>query len=159
MLLVLQKCTKRDDFFQHKHTRNAAFANAILSLNMPVERFIFVSSLSVFGAIHEQLPYKDIEENDTPLPNTAYGESKLQAEKVLANTSYNGKTLPYVILRPTGVYGPREKDYFLMAKSIKGHTDFSVGFQRQDITFVYVKDLVQAVSWLLIREKQEEHIS
>jgi len=32
-----------------------------------------------------------------------------------------------------------------MAKSIKGHTDFSVGFQRQDITFVYVKDLVQAV--------------
>ena len=52
---------------------------------------------------------------------------------------------PYVIYRPTGVYGPREKDYYLMAKSIRQHTDFSVGFRRQDLTFVYVKDIVQAV--------------
>lgn len=52
---------------------------------------------------------------------------------------------PYVIYRPTGVYGPREKDYYLMAKSIRQHTDFSVGFCRQDLTFVYVKDIVQAV--------------
>ena len=32
-----------------------------------------------------------------------------------------------------------------MAKSIKQHSDFAVGYQRQDITFVYVKDVVQAV--------------
>lgn len=32
-----------------------------------------------------------------------------------------------------------------MAKSIRQHTDFSVGFCRQDLTFVYVKDIVQAV--------------
>ena len=32
-----------------------------------------------------------------------------------------------------------------MAKSIKGHSDFAVGYQRQDITFVYVEDVVQAV--------------
>lgn len=48
-------------------------------------------------------------------------------------------------MRPTGVYGPREKDYFIMAKSIKQHVDFSVGYSRQDITFVYVKDLVKAI--------------
>ena len=53
--------------------------------------------------------------------------------------------LPYIILRPTGVYGPREKDYYIMAKSIKQHIDFAVGYQRQDITFVYVQDVVQAV--------------
>ena len=52
---------------------------------------------------------------------------------------------PYVIYRPTGVYGPRERDYFLMAQSIKQHVDFAAGFKRQDITFIYVKDLVQAV--------------
>ena len=45
----------------------------------------------------------------------------------------------------TGVYGPRERDYFMMAKSIKAHTDFAVGYQPQDITFVYVTDVVQAV--------------
>jgi nucleoside-diphosphate-sugar epimerase len=43
------------------------------------------------------------------------------------------------------VYGPREKDYFMMAKSIKGHFDTAVGYRHQDITFVYVEDVVQAV--------------
>ena len=55
------------------------------------------------------------------------------------------KDFPYVIYRPTGVYGPRERDYFLMAKSIRQHIDFAPGFKRQDLTFIYVKDLVQAV--------------
>lgn len=32
-----------------------------------------------------------------------------------------------------------------MAKSIQQHSDFAVGYKRQDITFVYVKDVVQAV--------------
>ncbi|MBQ2167342.1 MAG: NAD(P)-dependent oxidoreductase, partial [Bacteroidaceae bacterium] len=52
---------------------------------------------------------------------------------------------PYVIFRPTGVYGPRERDYFLMAKSIKQHVDFAVGYKKQEITFVYVRDLVNAI--------------
>ena len=56
-----------------------------------------------------------------------------------------GNDFPYIILRPSGVYGPRERDYFLMAKSISQHIDFAVGFKRQDITFVYVEDVVQAV--------------
>ena len=33
----------------------------------------------------------------------------------------------------------------MMAKSIKQHVDFAVGYRRQDITFVYVSDVVQAV--------------
>ena len=32
-----------------------------------------------------------------------------------------------------------------MAQSIKQHVDFSVGYRPQEITFIYVKDLVQAV--------------
>ena len=51
------------------------------------------------------------------------------------------------------MYGPREKDYFVMAKSIKQHSDFAVGYKRQDITFVYVTDVVQAV--FLALEKGE----
>jgi nucleoside-diphosphate-sugar epimerase len=66
----------------------------------------------------------------------------LEAEKYLESI---GSCIPYIILRPTGVYGPREKDYFVMAKSIKQHSDFAVGYKRQDITFVYVTDVVQAV--------------
>ena len=102
------------------------------------------------GAIREEQPYTEIRESDTPHPNTAYGQSKLDAERWLEDNNNhliaNGQQpLPYVILRPTGVYGPRERDYFMMAKSIKAHTDFAVGFKQQDITFIYVTDVVQAV--------------
>ena len=134
------KCPNKADFHRINTEGTKNLAEALLEVKMPLKRFVFVSSLSIFGAIKEQEPYEEIRESDTPQPNTEYGRSKLEAEKFLATT-----TLPYIILRPTGVYGPREKDYFIMAKSIKGHSDFAVGYKRQDITFVYVKDVVQAV--------------
>lgn len=134
------KCIDKADFFKVNAEGTAHLLTALTNLQMPVKRLVFMSSLSAFGAIHEQQPYEDIRDTDTPQPNTFYGKSKLEAEQVLKRFK-----LPYVILRPTGVYGPRERDYFLMVKSIKGHVDFSVGYRRQDITFVYVLDLVQAV--------------
>ena len=134
------KCLDKRDFHRINTEGTKNLVLALQELQMPLKRFVFVSSLSIFGAIKEQQPYDEIRETDTPRPNTAYGRSKLEAEQFLATT-----TLPYIILRPTGVYGPREKDYFIMAKSIKQHSDFAVGYKRQDITFVYVSDVVQAV--------------
>ena len=136
------KCLHANDFYTINYEGTRNLVNSILKLQMPLKRFVYLSSLSVFGDIKEQLPYQEITEHDVPRPNTAYGKSKLKAEQFLDSI---GNAFNYVILRPTGVYGPREKDYFLMAKSIKGHVDFSVGFKRQDITFVYVRDVVQAV--------------
>lgn len=149
------KCIDKRDFYHINTEGTKNLVMALIELKMPLERFVFVSSLSVFGAIHEEQPYQEIRETDTPQPNTEYGRSKLAAEQFLDSLSefskkseyseYSDKPFPYVILRPTGVYGPREKDYFLMAKSIRQHSDFAVGFKRQDITFVYVSDVVQAV--------------
>ena len=136
------KCIDKQNFFVTNTEGTKNLVRALIALKMPIHRFVYLSSLSIFGAIREQQPYEAIRETDTPHPNTAYGQSKLKAEEFLATV---GDQLPYVILRPTGVYGPREKDYFLMAKSIKAHSDFAVGFRRQDITFVYVLDVVQAV--------------
>ncbi len=136
------KCLHKEDFRRINTEGTKNLADALLELQMPLKRFVFVSSLSIFGAIREQQPYKEIRESDTPQPNTEYGRSKLAAEQYLEQL---GNRLPYIILRPTGVYGPREKDYFVMAKSIKQHSDFAVGYRRQDITFVYVSDVVQAI--------------
>ena len=135
------KCIDKRDFRRINTEGTKNLVLALQQLKMPVKRFVYLSSLSVFGAIREQQPYEEIRETDTPQPNTEYGRSKLEAEQWLDTL----KDFPYVILRPTGVYGPRERDYFLMAKSIKGHSDFAVGYKRQDITFVYVSDVVQAV--------------
>ena len=135
------KCADKRDFYRINTEGTQNLVRALQRLEMPLKRFVYISSLSVFGAIREQQPYEEIRETDTPQPNTEYGRSKLEAEKWLDTL----KGFPYVVLRPTGVYGPREKDYFLMAQSIKQHTDFAVGYQQQDITFVYVTDVVQAV--------------
>lgn len=142
------KCLDKADFHRINTEGTRHLIDAIMAVSMPIRLFIFISSLSIFGAIREQQPYEEIRESDTPQPNTEYGRSKLAAEQYLASTS-----LPYIILRPTGVYGPREKDYFIMAKSIKQHSDFAVGFKPQDITFVYVQDVVQAVFLALEKGK------
>jgi len=144
------KAVRREDFFRTNYTGTCNLIQGLKEADMVPQRFVFTSSLSVFGAIHEKpYPYQPIRLTDTPQPNTAYGESKLKAEHFVQEQDW----LPWVILRPTGVYGPRERDYFLMAQSIKQHVDFAVGYRPQDITFVYVMDVVQAVFLAMEREE------
>lgn len=135
------KCIHASDFRRTNTLGTINLVNALRKTSPGLKKFVFISSLSVFGPVREEPPHTDISPKDTPRPNTAYGQSKLEAERFLDGL----QDFPYIILRPTGVYGPRERDYFLMAKSIKSHVDFAAGFRRQHITFVYVSDVVQAV--------------
>lgn len=149
------KATSEADFFRVNTDGTRHLCEALIQLQMLPKRFAFISSLSIFGPIREQattptaegLVYRPILDTDTPQPNTAYGRSKWAAEQYL----HQLVDFPYVVLRPTGVYGPREKDYFLMAKSIKQRLDFGAGFRPQELTFVYVKDLVEATFLALQR--------
>lgn len=134
------KCRNKEEFEKGNYVYTRNFVKALQTLDMMPKQFIYISSLSIFGPIHED-DYSPISEHDIAQPNTAYGISKLKSEHYLQSLP----DFPWVIFRPTGVYGPRERDYFLMAKSIKQHIDFAAGFKRQDLTFIYVKDLVQAV--------------
>ena len=134
------KCVDSADFDRVNHVQSCDFVDALRELGMTPRQFIFISTLSVFGPVHEQ-DYRPILDTDTPQPNTAYGRSKLKTEQYLQSLP----DFPYVIFRPTGVYGPRERDYYVMAQSIARHVDVAAGFRRQDLTFVYVADVVQAV--------------
>ena len=134
------KCKDKGEFDRVNYLQTKSFVDTLRELDMVPRQFIFVSTLSVYGPVREK-DYQPIRECDTPAPNTAYGQSKLKAEQYIQGIP----GFPYVIYRPTGVYGPREADYFLMAKSIRQHLDFSVGFRRQDITFIYVRDMVEAI--------------
>ena len=142
------KCKDKRDFdrVNYEFTKNLILT--LSDCDMIPDKFILMSSLSAFGPIREDsmLP---ILLSDTPNPNTAYGKSKLKAERFLQSLS----GFPYVILRPTGVYGPRDKDYFLMIKSVKQGFDFAVGKKLQYITFIYVKDLVKAI-FLALKNEQ-----
>lgn len=136
----LTKCIDKKEFDEVNYLGTKNFVDVLRKLEMTPDKFIYLSSLSVYGPIHEKdnLP---ISELDSPQPNTAYGVSKLLAERYITSLT----DFPYLIFRPTGVYGPREKDYFLMAESIKKHIDFAAGYKKQLLTFVYVADLSKAI--------------
>lgn len=134
------KCRNNRTFDEVNFIGTKNFVDTIIKLDIVPKQFFFMSTLGVFGAIHENdgMP---IRESDRKEPNTKYGISKYKAENYIS--SIDG--FPYVFIRPTGVYGPREKDYFLIVKSIEKHLDFRAGLSEQYITFIYVKDLVKAI--------------
>ena len=138
--LGVTKSTNYLDFEQVNYGYLRTFVDALQETGMTPDVFLLMSSLSVMGPGDEK-SYKPISPDDIPMPNTFYGVSKLKAETYLQMI----EGFPYTIFRCTGVYGPHEKDYYLMIKSIKRGFDFSVGFNKQMLTFIYVKDLVTGV--------------
>ena len=141
------KGRNEQEFMETNYEGTCHLVEALRQQEMLPKRMLYMSSLSVLGAIKEHPAhpadghvYAPMTDGDVARPNTAYGRSKLASEKYLLQQS----DLNVVIMRPTGVYGPRERDYYLMAKSLKQHLDFSVGYKPQEITFIYVLDLVEA---------------
>jgi len=119
------------------YTKN--LASACFSLKNPIKRFVFVSSLAAIGPVRYDAIL--IDESNPYHPVTAYGRSKQKAELVLNDF----KDYPITILRPTAVYGPREKDIFILFKTMNGGMDAYVGRSPQKLSFIYVVDLVQAI--------------
>lgn len=134
------KCIDPADFDRINYGYIRLLADTLRRLNAVPDGFLMMSSMSAIGLGDERnyTPFTD----DMPTnPNTKYGQSKLKAETYL----HSLEDFPYIALRPTGVYGPHERDYFLMVKSIAAGFDFSVGFRRQELSFIYVSDLVAAI--------------
>lgn len=128
------------EFSRVNHDILRDFARALEETGKRPEKFLYMSSLSVMGKGDEK-GYTPFTPRDIPNPDTRYGASKLKAEMLLASGP-----LPYVIFRCTGIYGPHERDYYLMFKSISRGIDFAAGLRRQMLTFIYVEDLARAVA-------------
>lgn len=144
----LTKTLDKRNFFRVNAENTRRLMDALHAAGCSPRKFLLMSSLSSYGAGDEK-EFRPIRLDDAQRPNTAYGKSKLEAENYVRSQTY----FPYVILRPTGVYGPGEKDYFLEIRSIQSGFDLAVGRIPQRITFIYVKDLA-TVAFLAL-EKEE----
>lgn len=134
------KARKREDFYRVNYEYQHRFVDTLRREGLMPQKFVYMSSLSVLGPGDER-GYTPFTVASIPNPDTDYGCSKLRAERSLEAQP----DVPWIILRPTGIYGPHERDYLMMIESIDRHLDASVGFRRQQLTFLYVADLVQAV--------------
>ncbi len=133
------KCLSFADFNKINYIYLRDFTDALKKSGMEPQKMLYMSSLSAMGPGDEK-DYTPFTETMIPRPDTKYGASKLKAEMWLATCG-----IPVVIFRATGIYGPRDHDYFLMFQAIGRGFDFSVGYRRQLLSFIYVEDLARAV--------------
>jgi UDP-glucose 4-epimerase len=136
----ITKAGKKKDYFRVNAQNTQNFIQALIQAGMVPGKFIYLSSLAAFGPGNPET-MQPIMLSDTPKPIELYGKSKLEAEKYIRSLD----SFPWIIIRPTGVYGPREKDYFVFFKTINRGLETYIGSRQQILTFIYVKDLTRLI--------------
>lgn len=111
--------------------------------NTNIKKFILFSSTAVFGLPAYLGDMVDIDETSPKNPMEVYGKSKLEAERRVIKT-HEKSGLPYAIIRPTTVYGPRDIINLLeLYRAIKKHLFFFIGDGKNKMDYVFVKDVVR----------------
>lgn len=108
----LVKARTEADFFACNTQGTVNLLESAIANAPNLKRFVHVSSLEACGPSFDGNPVPVSQEK----PVTAYGRSKLQAEKeVLARKDQ----LPVVILRPAAIYGPRDVEILEAFRAVK----------------------------------------
>lgn len=135
----LTKALDPDQFDMANRTGTENILRAIERRNPKISKFIQISSAAASGPSETNHPRN---ENDKPMPVTAYGRSKLAGEKAVL--SYKEKFL-VVILRPTAIYGPRDKEMLEFFRVIKFGIKPTFGKGNCYTNFTYVEDLARSI--------------
>ena len=116
---------------------------AIKATNDHLQKFIFSSSMEVYGNQNIQVPFIEILE---PHPIAPYAVSKYAAEKYLELQS-RVYDFPAMSFRQTNTYGRRHNDYFvveaIITKILRAKRGFvDLGRKEPTRNLIYVDDLV-----------------
>jgi dihydroflavonol-4-reductase len=148
----LAAVVKTDDKSAYERVNFGGTKNILESCiekNIQLKRFVYTSSVTAVGPGRKTAPLK---ESDPCHPINDYGRSKNKTENFL---HAHADRIPYTIVRPTLVYGPRDLratyPYYQMIsrgfKPLLGHGLTSI---------IYVKDLVR---FLLVASENEKSIN
>ena len=117
-------------------TRN--LVQAVLKHARDLKRFVLMSSLAAGGPSPAGHPRG---ESDPDRPISAYGWSKKRGEDEVARL---GGDIPWTVLRPCAVYGPRDRGFLILARLAARGFSFRIGGAAQELQLVHVRDLAQA---------------
>ncbi|MDZ7724882.1 MAG: NAD(P)-dependent oxidoreductase [candidate division KSB1 bacterium] len=132
------KGRKEEDYMLGNYQTTVNLLEASRQYGPDHQKIVMVSSQAAGGAAVDGRPRI---ETDPPEPVSRYGRSKLKAEQVLLGQSDR----PAVVIRPPSVYGPRDKDFYIMFRQIKRGLVPIAGLGRQTLSLVYVSDLVEGI--------------
>ncbi len=136
----ITKAINKNQYYISNFEYSKKLIDVLIYQNKIPEKFIYISSLAAYGP-GNAITLNSIKLTDKPIPITSYGRSKLETEKYLIQLA----NFPYIIIRPTAVYGPRDKDLLTVFKLINNNIELNVGSKKQHLTFIYVRDLVVAL--------------
>jgi nucleoside-diphosphate-sugar epimerase len=131
------KARTADEFFAVNVGGTSNLVEAARSRRGSLRRFVHVSSLEACGPSADGAPVPPDQEK----PVTAYGRSKLAAEKVVLSAK---DELPVTILRPGAIYGPRDVEIFEAFRSIQRGLLPLVGGGGAKGMWIYATDCAEA---------------
>jgi nucleoside-diphosphate-sugar epimerase len=131
------KARSADEFFAVNVGGTSNLVEAARKRGKGLKRFVQVSSLEACGPSADGGPVPLDQES----PVTAYGRSKLAAEKVVLSAR---EDMPVVILRPAAIYGPRDVEILDAFKSVKRGLFPVINGGRSKTIFVYATDCAEA---------------
>jgi nucleoside-diphosphate-sugar epimerase len=141
----LVKARDPDEFFTVNVGGTSNLIEAARLRGPELRRFVYVSSLEACGPSADGEPVPITQEN----PVTAYGRSKLAAEKVVLAAK---DVLPVVVLRPGAIYGPRDVEIFAAFQSIHRGLLPLVGGGHAKSVWIYGSDCAQACVRAILAE-------
>ena len=104
-----------------------------------IKRVLITSSMAATGYAEFG---SEVDENCPLCPIEPYGDSKV-AQEALAK-EYADR-VPSTIVRPPGVYGPRDTEIFAFFKSVNSGISPMMGFKAKEMSLIHVRDLVQGM--------------
>ncbi|MBP8725594.1 MAG: NAD-dependent epimerase/dehydratase family protein [Saprospiraceae bacterium] len=133
----LTRAKRSEDYYSVNAHSTRILAQAARRAGEQVKKFVLVSSLAAQGP--GKHPQQVLSVMDPEEPVTHYGKSKLMAEKLLLESGLQQR----LVFRPTGVYGPRDRDFLEMIRLINRGIELYLGRGPQSLSFVYVCDLAR----------------
>jgi nucleoside-diphosphate-sugar epimerase len=127
------------EFLKGNRDATQNLLDAIRAYAPSLRRYVHISSLAVCGpAVQLDEPITE----ESPLkPITAYGRTKKLAEQCVTACS----DIPWTIVRPPAVYGPRDEAILTFFQTInKGLASF-IGFDEKRVSLVHVRDLARGI--------------
>lgn len=125
-----------NEFLKANRDGTAALVDAALATGGH-PRVVLVSSMAAGGPSEKGAPRAG---HEPPAPVTAYGRSKLAGEEVLRRSP-----LPWTIVRPPMVYGPRDTEVLKLFRLARTGFVPVFGDGSQELSAVYGPDLAEAL--------------
>jgi nucleoside-diphosphate-sugar epimerase len=146
-LAGVTKAIEEMTYFEINALGTENLIHACLENNPRLQKFIYLSSQAAAGPCQNGEKKR---ESDQCQPVSPYGYSKRMGEEFALAHCHE---IPLLILRPSAVYGPRDRDIYAFFKLLCKRIKPCLLGQDQHISLCYVQDIIQAI--LLASEAQE----